>query len=412
MTKIVIVSGIQIINNPRVVKEATALATAGFDVEVIGAIYDGESAERIDRMLAQVQWRHTPVVDRGSGSSCERLYYLYARVRRKIALLQKKWLNVEGPYQLGYFVRRLYRIAKQRKADLYIVHLEQALWVGRKLLKDGFKVAIDVEDWYSEDGLPADRELRPVRLIKECEHNLLRNAGYGTTTSKVLSEALAEAYNCPPPTVTYNSFPVEDQQLIDGKMLDRRDPEKPSIIWFSQTIGPGRGLEQLMEALKSIDSPFELHIRGNPRRGFKETLLDGFPESLVSHIFFHPQVPQDELLSRLCEHDIGFCGDLSDCRSRDLTITNKALEYLRAGLAVVASDTAGHKEVATMVEAGVMIYEQSNTSSLATVLLKLLTDQSQLKVAKAAALRGLAGELDWDVSAGRVVKLATAAMAE
>jgi glycosyltransferase involved in cell wall biosynthesis len=406
MTKIVIVSGIQIINNPRVVKEATALAEAGYGVEVIGAIYDEDSNEQIKNILQSVRWNHIPVIDLTGGHILTSLYYLYAKLRRKISLLQKQWLNIESPNQLGYFTKRLYRIAKGRKADLYIVHLEQALWVGRKLLEDGCNVAMDVEDWYSEDGLPADRALRPLVLMKECEQYLLRNAAYCTTTSSSLSKDLSEAYQSSPPTVIYNSFPLEDRLLVDGQVLDRQDTSLPSIIWFSQTVGPGRGLEQLLAALQKVEYPFELHIRGTPRKGYKETLLKELPKEVISHTYFHPQVPQDELLSRLSEHDIGFCGELSECRSRDLTITNKALEYLRAGLAMIASDTAGHKEVASLVPAGVHIFQQDNLLSLQNLLNKLLGDNGVLKKAKEASKQGMETDMDWRKSEAIIVELA------
>jgi glycosyltransferase involved in cell wall biosynthesis len=406
MTKIVIVSGIQIINNPRVVKEATALAEAGYQVEVIGAIYDKESRERIVKILQSVRWSHIPVIDLSDRHKQTGLYYQYARLRRKISLLQKQWLNLESPNQLGYFTKRLYRIAKNRKADLYIVHLEQALWVGRKLLEDGCNVAIDVEDWYSEDGLPADRTLRPLGLMKECEQYLLRNAAYCTTTSSALSKALSEAYQCPPPTVIYNSFPLEGRLRVDEKILDRQDTSLPSIIWFSQTVGPGRGLEQLLAAMQKVEYPFELHIRGTLRKGYKETLLKGLSKAITSRIYFHPQVPQDELLSRLSEHDIGFCGELSDCRSRDLTITNKVLEYFRAGLAVIASDTAGHKEIASSVPAGVYVFQQDNLSTLQNVLNLLLGDGNEVKQAKEASSRGMDTDLNWRKSEAIIVELA------
>jgi glycosyltransferase involved in cell wall biosynthesis len=406
MTKVVIVSGIQIINNPRVVKEATALAEAGYGVEVIGAIYNEESYEQIKYILQSVRWNHIPVIDLTDGHILTSLYYLYAKIRRKISLLQKQWLNIESPNQLGYFTKHLYRIAKGRKADLYIVHLEQALWVGRKLLENGCNVAMDVEDWYSEDGLPADRALRPLGLMKECEQYLLRNAAYCTTTSSSLSKALSEAYESSPPTVIYNSFPLEERLLVDEKILDRQETSLPSIIWFSQTVGPGRGLEQLLAALQKVEYPFEIHIRGTPRKGYKETLLRELPKEVTRHTYFHPQVPQDELLSRLSEHDIGFCGELSECRSRDLTITNKALEYLRAGLAMIASDTAGHKEVASLVPTGVYIYQQNNFSSLQSVLNKLLGDDNALKRAKEASKKGMEADMDWRKSEAIIVELA------
>jgi glycosyltransferase involved in cell wall biosynthesis len=405
MTKVVIVSGIQIIDNPRVVKEANALSKAGFDVEVIGAVYDIDSSKRVNKLLHKAQWRHIPVIDLSDGQRITRMRYFLARFQRKISFLKKKWLGIESPNQLGYFTKRLYRIAKSRKADLYIMHLEQALWVGRKLLENSCNVAIDVEDWYSEDGLSADRALRPMGLMKECEQYLLQNAAYCTTTSSALSKALSEAYQCSPPTVIYNSFPLEDRFHVDGQVLDKHDTAIPSIIWFSQTVGPGRGLEQLLLTLQEVDYPFELHIRGTLRKGYKEALVQGLPRVISDNIYFHVQVPQDELLSRLSEHDIGYCGELSDCFSRDLTITNKALEYLRAGLAIIASDTTGHTEVASLVPEGVHIYQQNNISTLDNVLNKLLGEADVLKQAKVASSRGMDTILNWQKSEVKMIEL-------
>ncbi len=59
----------------------------------------------------------------------------------------------------------------------------------------------------------------------------------------------------------------------------------------------------------------------------------------------HPLIPANELLSRVAEHDIGLALELRQPDSRNLTVTYKFLHYLLAGLAVVASDTAGQSEV-------------------------------------------------------------------
>lgn len=398
MTKVVIVSGIQIINNPRVVKEADALAGAGYEVEVIGAVFDPDSATRINRLLKHAKWKHIPVIDLSDGRTSAKALFIAARIKRKFWLLAKKWFQIESHRQLGYFVSRLHRLARSREADLYIVHLEQALWVGKRLVEAGKTVAIDVEDWYSEDGLPEDRALRPIQLMKACERYLLNRTVYSSTTSESLAKGLAEEYQCPLPAVVYNSFPSDEKGKIDGKFLDRRNRDIPSITWFSQTVGPGRGLEELVEALDEIDYPFELHIRGTPRRGYVDSLLANRTAATLSSIHFHPQVPQDELLSRLSEHDIGYCGELSDCRSRDLTITNKVLEYLRAGLAVVASNTSGHREVASLQLEGVFIYEQENPESLRSILEYLVINRPWLSNSIYSGKSGLVEQLSWERS--------------
>ena len=398
MKKIVIVSGIQIINNPRVVKEATLLSKAGYDVEVIGAIFDSNSKKRINKIVENQDWLHIPVVDMSMENPFTKLDFMIARIKLRFSYFLKEKLNIEIYTQLGYYVNRIYGIAKKRKADLYIVHLEQALWVGQKLIRDGYKVAIDFEDWYSEDGLPADRAKKPEKLMKTYESYLLKNAIYSSTTSKSLSQALCSYYSCPAPTVIYNSFPTKERNKIDEKVLDRKNTSIPSIVWFSQTIGPGRGLEQLIDAINDINIPFELHIRGDDIRGFGKKLLSKASKDTVAKIFLHPQVSEEELLSRISEHDIGYCGDLGDCKSRDFTITNKMMEYLRAGIAVLASDTAGHKEIKNLVRNSIRIFTQHSKESLINELMSLLSDKEFLEKIKNESKAGIVKELSWEYS--------------
>jgi glycosyltransferase involved in cell wall biosynthesis len=410
LKKVVIVSGIQIINNPRVVKEANALTEAGFDVTVIGAVFDRQSWERIQLILNQGNWKHIPVVDLSTGKLNQKVLYLWARLRFRFWRSVKLYFDIEATGQLGYFPKRLYRLAKQQKADLYIVHLEQALWAGVQLLKDKQRVAADFEDWYSEDCLEADRKLRPGKLMRQCEEQLLRSSSYTTTTSTALSVAIAHAYDCRAPSVVYNSFPIEQPVQTRQVFRDRKNPEVPSIIWFSQTIGPGRGLEQLVAALEHVSLPFELHIRGTPRTGYCAALVSSLSERTQRRIFFHEQVPQHELLSRLGEHDIGYCGEARLPRNKNLTIANKILEYLRAGLAIVASSTQGHLEVAEKVPQTIHLFELGEPATLVNALEKLMTDVTTLANAKAASNIGLRKHFDWSGFSERLVQLATSAI--
>src|SRR5262249_32781020 len=151
-------------------------------------------------------------------------------------------------------------------------------------------------------------------------------------------------------------FQWSERSRIDGVLKDRRNLHIPSIHWFSQTLGPGRGLEKLLAALPLVQHAAEIHLRGNPAAGFETWLRDRVPENWRERIFFHGLVSNEELLSRIAEHDIGFAGEGTYCRSRDLTVTNKILHYLLGGLVVVASDTTGQREVASQTPEAVMLY--------------------------------------------------------
>ena len=376
--KVVIISGFQPINNPRAVKEAELLAANGYNVEILGSIMDQNSKSLIVQLQEGKGWKHVPVCDATDKRLLARVRHFYYHAARKFSTSLYTQFGILLPSQLGAYTRPLLRLAKRRRADLYIVHLEMGLWVGYKLLQQGHKVAADFEDWYSEDGLPADRKQRPIALMKRYERYLLNHCCYTLTTSAALANGLAREYECKQPQILFNSFNHGDLASTDNQLRDRQDSKLPSLFWFSQTVGPGRGLEVLFAALSYIDIPFEIHIRGRiTSQAFKDQLLDLSYSPHTDLIYFHDLVPQAALLSRLVEHDIGFSGELSDCKSRDNTITNKAMEYVRAGLLIVASDTKGHLELSRKKGLSLAIYRQDDPKDLAAKLSSLVTQVKQ-----------------------------------
>lgn len=400
--RIAIVSGFQVINNPRVVKEADALSELGHDVTVLAGISSLADLPRIRQITDLRPWRHVPVLDMSDRRPGNRLHQFVMRVGARAARDLLPRLGLEHHLQLGQDTGALLKAARKLDADLYSLHLEKSLWVGLKLLADGRKVRMDVEDWYTEDGLPADRSKRPLKLMRHAESILLNNAVHSTATSRSMAEALVDAYGCPTPEIIYNSFPTSDRDYLDGQVLDRRDTSLPSVIWFSQTIGPGRGLETLVEALPMLPARVEVHLRGTPRAGYIEHLLADLPPAMKDSVFIHPQVPQSELLARLSEHDIGYCGELSNCINHDVTIANKMFEYMRAGHAIVASDTLGQTEVANMAPNAVRPFARGNAKSLANALGPLVESPAERQTAAKASVDALHKHFSWEISKDRL----------
>jgi glycosyltransferase involved in cell wall biosynthesis len=211
-----------------------------------------------------------------------------------------------------------------------------------------------------------------------------------------MSAALAGEFGCPQPTVVYNAFPWSDRESVDGLSKDRKDRSLPSIHWFSQTLGHGRGLEDLIAALPLLNHEAEIHLRGKPVSGFDNWLAHRVPEAWRGRIVVHALVSNTELLSRITEHDIGFAGETTLIRSRDLTVTNKILHYLLAGLAVVASETAGQREVAVQAPGGVFLYPSGDAPALAARLNTLLGSADALMRAKSAALAAAEETFCWE----------------
>ena len=393
MAKILILIGAHLSTAPRPQKEAETLAKAGHEVIVKGFWFEPELAKR-DRLLRQEKlWRFEPIID---FQPHNRWQNFQVRLQGKIAREKYKRFQNFSPALLGYGAKAMLKVARQTRADLTIVHSEAGLWVGNQLLNEGFRVGVDFEDWFSEDLLPEARVTRPIKQLKQYEARLARECQYCLTTSNVMAEAMSQAYDAPKPTVIYNTFPETEREYIDGKIKDRKNLALPSLHWFSQTIGAGRGLEILFSALNHLQTPVEIHLRGNYPESSRQLLEPLIPSQWRKYIFIHPTVPNHELLSRIAEHDIGLALEQTDTHSRNSTVTNKLFQYLHGGLTVVATDTLGQKEILSQYHQLGSLIPSNNPIALAQGLDDLLQDSNKLNAAKNNALNIFNHKLCWE----------------
>ena len=215
-SRIVLISGNSLCHNPRVMKAATTLARNGYDVHVLGAWLDADLKARDQAMLARAPFCFEPVFDATLPGIWRTAAHTLRRARRKAANTVYGLVGWQSRDQLGYGVGRLLARAGALEADLYIAHSEPALYVAWRLMQDGRRAGVDMEDWFSEDLLPESRRRRPLRLLRFLERELLVRGAYASCPSRVLSEALAKEYGGKLPIVLYNAFPWTDRNAIDG----------------------------------------------------------------------------------------------------------------------------------------------------------------------------------------------------
>jgi len=410
--KVVLLTGNPLCHNPRVVKEAEALAAAGHEVEVLGSGVSEEYRERDAKLARGKKWKFTGLMAGQSG--CGKFMQ---RTKRFMGNQAHRLLGRENRWQLGPVAEALLKEGRKRRAELYIAHSEAGMWAAEQLRREGKRVGVDMEDWFSEDLLPKARKGRPIQLLKTLEKDLLCHGSYSSCTSEAMAEALVKEYGCRRPTVIRNVFPIKDREGLDGKWKDRpgmakwterNDPtaERPeeapvSIHWFSQTVGPGRGLEILFQALEGMEGSWELHLRGN-LKGYESWLEKVCPTSVRQRMLVHGLVGNEELLSRIAEHDIGYAGELKDPPSRDLTITNKLFQFLQAGLAVVASEMAGQKEAAREADGGISLFSPERVEELKACLKELFSDPKKLSSQREKAWAA-GSKLIWEVESRRLL---------
>lgn len=366
MTKqICIISDKHISANPRVWKEAMTLSANGYSVTIVtqsnSAKHRVWDESLIRRIGSQVKIVSSVSFINGEIHPASALFY---KARLYAALILKK-IGIDTLYLLNRAPERLYRAAIEQQADLYIAHVECGMYVGKKLIEKGKRVAFDFEDWYSKDYLV---KTRPVALLSRLENFALRNGLYVSCPSRAMAEALKNYYNVSTvPQVIYNGFPVESIQTTSRN-------KETVVVWFSQVVGAGRGLEQMIDCLGKLNTPVKLLLVGMVSDGYRKSLESSFPFSLGHKIEFIPFVEHDELHNLLMNCDIGLALEQHYPESRNKTVTNKILQYLQAGLKVLATDTDGQKEIASVCPAAIRLIDANDSKDWAGNLGELIRD--------------------------------------
>jgi hypothetical protein len=221
---------------------------------------------------------------------------------------------------------------KASNPDLVIGHNVGALWVTVKAAeKFHCKIGFDVEDYHPGEG--NNRYLQS--LIKKLQYKLLPKFDYVSFAAPMILDAVKKELD----VGIVNWFPIlnyfPSSEFVEPVYINQ-GPIR--LIWFSQNINAGRGLELILPMVKKATGKIELHLIGNLDPDFYEYYIKGF-----SNIIVHAAVAQKQLHHIMGQFDIGLALDIPIDKNRDLVITNKLLAYLQAGLYVLATNTAAQE---------------------------------------------------------------------
>ena len=390
---------------PRAQKEARAVRDAGGHAIVRGTWWSDALAAEDAALARELDVDFAAVADlRPSARGRNRL-----RLRQKIARELYERAGVVSGRSFGTAAPELLRAARDAGADITIAHSEAGLWVAKELLRDGRRVGVDFEDWFSRDLPRAERAGRPTDALHDCERELLARAHCCTATTSAMARALAaDAGTDRIPVVVPNAFPASDRDAALRGVRDPRPAGSVSFHWFSQTIGPGRGLETLAQALSRVHGNWHLTLRGALDR--HTAWFDRTFRVFDSRVVALDPVPNRELLSRTMSHDVGLALEEPSSENKMLTASNKLFEYLRAGLAVIATRTEGQEEAMALAPGAGALIEPSDPEALAAAMQQMIDDRTLLCSRRQHAVRAAETTCAWESHAGRLIDALSVAL--
>jgi glycosyltransferase involved in cell wall biosynthesis len=408
--RICLVTSESLSTNPRVVKEADALAHAGHQVRVVSCQWLDWTRREDAKLLATRGWT-SQIVDYSPKRSAE--LFWASRIRYHAFRLLAPRLQGDAILQraIGRVGPELVRLAVSKPADLFIGHNIAALpAVVLAAQRQRVPAAFDVEDLHSSMWLKEKGPAAPDLLAASVEKRFLAQCAYVTAAAPLIAHAYASRYGISLPETLLNVFPrsLRPAQWRPG------DVTRPlTLYWFSQTIGARRGLEDIIRAIGlSRCAGIQLHLRGQWQIGYRETLYRVLEESSLrpEQLIWHDVAAPDDMVRLAAEYDVGLALEPGCSENNSIALSNKMFTYLLAGNAVVATATLGQRQLMQQIRGAGLCYELGDVQTLARQLRQWESDRASLERARLLAWRFGEEQFNWDLEQRKFLKLVERAL--
>ena len=380
---------------PRMLKAADALSADGHDVRVVATNHVPWAADADADVRSRRRW---PVTTVDYARSSSGFTYWRTGVRYRASRAAAESMGAERlPFPIaarafGRVHAELVDAAMSSAADFIYGGTTGALAaVADSARRRGVPYAVDLEDLHSGETAGADAAVTDA-LATRIEREVLRGAAFVTTSSEAIGRVYGERYGVAP-AVVHNTFSLP----AAAPDFARADRSTFRVYWFSQTIGPGRGLEDAVVALGRAGGRAELTLQGGPQPGYLDALTALAREHAPLTTIVHQQpVPPDSMIDAARGYDVGLALEQMVPLNRQLCVTNKAFTYILAGVAVAMTDTPGQHALGLDLGEGAQLVAPGDVDALAAALGRWMREPARLDCAKRAAWSAARRRWHWE----------------
>lgn len=392
---------------PRMLKAADAFHGAGYCVRVVSS-RSGGWATAADTAIGESrgwQWRvvnydrvEAPAAWLRSGSR--------HKAARALATIIEPVPKRIAAAAFGRLHRELVKAILEQPADLIYGGTTGAIAaVAEAGRRTRTPFAVDFEDFHCAEHESPDGDLSNA-LARTIMGFASDGASFVTAGSASIARACRDELGIAAMAIN-NVFPLPDIPPSEGS---HRAGDEFAAYWFSQTIGPGRGLEDVVRALGLTTRRASLTLRGCSAAGYAEHLLAlTAREAPRLRVVIESPLSPESMVDACRPFDLGVSAEQGHIRNRGLNLPNKATTYPLASIPVALTDTEGQRPLAHDLGAGALVFAPGDAASLAEQMLPLMTDPVRRQEARAASWRAARTRWHWEHELERGALLAAVA---
>lgn len=336
--KVVMLVHSDFLHDRRVRNQATALAAAGFAIIVLG-VQPGSLAQETADLVGSID-----------GVTYQLMALQHPRGKKRYLELMLK----------------LYRRLKTLEVDLIHAHDLDTLWPAYRIArKKQIPLIYDSHELYTESIHVAHRPLTKW-MWRILEYSLIRKTTATITVCQGISGELKQRYGLEEaPWVVRNfSDPVAQEQSLSAPAdLFAFKQYHPHTLLYQGYLQYGRGIEMAIQALRAAPQwGLVLCGQGPQLESLQQLAHDmGVEDQLI----YLGQLDPDILAAVTASCDVGLCMIEPVVLSYYYALPNKLIEYVQAGLPVIASDLP---EIRSIMQTFNIGWKANEVSELITVL--------------------------------------------
>lgn len=381
-SRILIISTSQPGANPRMKKEADALSTAGYDVQVLYS-FRAAWASKADRSIFNTcTWDHELI---GGDPNQHPWTYYFSRALRK----WDQWRGDKERAACRGF-RSFQSAIRRHQPDLVIGHNPGTLpllrWTKITL---GISVLFDAEDYHSGEFEVGSSQHLQTKLLEDESMTII---GAISAASPLIAQAYKSRFPTLKVDIVNNAFPTSLQPDFREE-----NPLPLKLVWFSQVIGLDRGLQGFCHRLQSLQGvriDITLIGQSNPNTIEKLRGCLSHPEHQLSVL---QPMPEPELAQVLAQQHIGLALETAETLNHQLCRANKLFMYPLTGCLMLVSSTPGQDDfLREHPETGVSLLQWE---AIETLIRTWSTDPSNLNDRRRKAWHRAKSRLNWELEA-------------
>jgi glycosyltransferase involved in cell wall biosynthesis len=367
--------------DPRVQREAQALAAQDFHVTIISPAWSPDPA------ACRISW--------GRNIDFRVLSHKAAR------------FNMYYPYLFG---REMFDAAMGEDAWAYHAHdLDMSLIALMAAARKEVACVCDFHEWYSEN-VSYNRwtgRYRPHPFYKRWAYQTMERAVMHTATEVItvcdsIGTDLARVYEAPAPVRIIRNIPqikTTDRQGPADLRKELGIPGDNRIILYQGGLGPSRNLEPVIAAMARV--PHAVFVIRGP--GYEHWAKSYYRLAsrlgVRDKIFCLPPVPSARVVAEARGADMGLWTLLADVGLNfKYSLPNKVFEYMAAGVPLLVADLPEVRKIVVGYEIGVC-FDPVCPASIARAMNRLaddtaLSDRCRGNIAR--AVRELGADQEWN----------------